>query len=337
MKRVKLDSSDKTTGSIYFDAASPLMFLPTGCKLLDCVLGGGWAFGRIANIVGGNSTGKTLLAIEACANFARKFEKGKIRYREVEAAFDKPYAASLGLPLDRVDMPDDECETVEDFERDLVDFMNKLPKGQPGLYILDSLDALSDKDEMEAEIDKSSYGAKKAKQMSRLFRKINQRLSRQHVCVILISQVRDKIGVSFGNPHSRSGGKALDFYATHVVYLHQIGRIKKTKHGIERKIGVNVRVKCEKNKVSNPFRECDFPILFGYGVDDVTASVQWLQEIKKLDEIGVKVKDVQKTLKLIDRAEPDEYKRWCKKIKKAVSKCWKAIDRDFLPKRKKYE
>ena len=115
MKRVKLNGSVKKQGGDYFPSLTAgVEYIPTGCSLLDCVLGGGWARRRISNIVGDKSVGKSLLAIEACANFAQLEPKGKIFYREAEAAFDEPYAEGLGLPLKRVDFGPEGIDTVWD-------------------------------------------------------------------------------------------------------------------------------------------------------------------------------------------------------------------------------
>ena len=157
-------TAKRVGGGAYFSAPSKsLQFISSGCKLLDCVLGGGWVLGRIANIVGDRSSGKTLLAIEACANFARQYSKGNIYYREAEAAFDVRYAETLGLPTDRVDFSDS-FHTVEDMFEDLTKVLESESKA--GLYIVDSLDALSDRSELKRDMDKGSYGAEKAKQMS---------------------------------------------------------------------------------------------------------------------------------------------------------------------------
>src|SRR5258708_1816883 len=119
--QVKARPTPVAGGGMYFAApAAAVDFIASGCKLLDCVIGGGWPLGRIVNIVGDRSTGKTLLAMEAMANFLTRYPKGKAYYRETEAAFDKEYAMALGIPMDRVDMeetPDTVEAVFEDLER----------------------------------------------------------------------------------------------------------------------------------------------------------------------------------------------------------------------------
>lgn len=299
--------------NLYFSSPKKhLEFIPTGCIVLDCVLGGGWPLGLVVNIVGDKSTGKTLLAIEAIANFFLKYDDGECWYNEAEAALDTDYAKALGVPMHRVKRLE-EHDTVEQVFDSLEGVLNRI-KG-PGLYILDSLDALSDEAEMKRGISDGSYGAGKPKKMSELFRRLVRKVKRKRICVIIISQTRDKIGVTFGEKHSRSGGKALDFYASQVLWLSHIKTLKRQSSRVERPIGVRIRAKCKKNKVGLPLRECDFNIRFGYGVDDTVASTEFLQEV------GVKVPV---------SISPVE-------LAKLVQRKWYEIERSFLPTRGKYD
>ena len=223
-RKVRAAPSDGAASSDIYDIEEPkTATFSTGCTLLNCVLGGGWAYSRVANIIGDKSTGKTLLAIEACANFALENPTGKIVYVEAEAAFDEDYAESLGLPLGRVEFPDG-IDTVEDVFEDLD---KRMAEDVRTLYIIDSFDALSDRDEAKRAIDQGSYGQSKQKKTSELFRRMIQRFKRSNVTLLIISQVRDAIGVAFGDKLKRSGGRALDFYATHALWLAHLGQIKK--------------------------------------------------------------------------------------------------------------
>lgn len=341
VERVK---SSKRGGGNYF--ASPkqdLQFISSGSKLLDLALGGGWAEDRIFNIVGDKSTGKTLLMIEASANFIRKYPKGRIFYREAESAFDPKYAQALGMPLQSVDMGVS-LETIEDMFEDLFDIAKGKPK-HPSLYLVDSLDALSDRAEMERDMDAGTYGAEKAKKLSQLFRRLVSQIAAARVTVGIVSQVRSKIGVSFGPTTTRSGGRALDFYASQVINLSQLGTVKRTISGIDRTTGIDIRAKVTKNKVGLPFREAQFEIAFGYGVDDLLACLQWLDEAGVKDfnwkkYLTGKAKGPQSQLKEaareITKLPDSDYWAEFDEIKKVVEEHWYRIESSFMPKRQKY-
>lgn len=322
-------------GGAYFTAPSKdVEFVSSGCELLNCALGGGWPLGRVANIVGDKSSGKTLLAIEAFANFHREYPEGSMFYNETEAAFDKSYAQALGLPVSAIDFKED-CETVEELFEDLSGKCDALGK-RPGLYVLDSLDALTDKAEKERRIDEGSYGASKARQMSQLFRRLVRKVKLSRMLVIVISQTRDNIGVTFGAKYTRSGGRALDFYASQVLYLAQMSVLRKTVKKQSRAVGVRIKAKCTKNKIGLPQRECQFDIKFGYGVDDMAASLTWLGEVDGLGPLGLNAAKVPGFLKRLDILSDAELAEERSRIDALVRSKWSSIERDFLPKRGKY-
>lgn len=335
--RARLNDDAGSGGAYFAKPKHNIKFIKTGCKVLDLALGGGWCRGRVANVVGDKSTGKTLLMIEACANFALQEPKGKIRYREIESAFDKPYAGALGMPLDRIDFGDAKkpIETVEDLFEDLVRIVDKA-RG-PELVIVDSLDALSDRSEMDRAIDEGTFGAAKAKLMSQLFRRLVQKLELKDVTVLIVSQVRDKIGAMFGKKVTRSGGRALDFYASQVVFLAHMGKITRTVRKQERTIGVKVKALIEKNKVSLPFREAAFSIRFGYGVDDAQACIDWLVQSGNLKDTGIKHKDDTKWFlyELLDMS-PAKADVRLRELQEATERRWYEIEQATMPARAKY-
>lgn len=327
--------SSKASG--YFARPKGVSFFSSGCQLLDCALGGGWAQGRIINIVGDKSTGKTLIAIEACANFARENKDGLIRYKEAEAAFDKGYAELLGAPLARMEF-EEEFDTVEELMGDISDFASRCKSQKvPGLYIVDSLDAISDSAEKKRRIEDGTYGGDKAKKLSEMFRRKNREWSRSKITILIVSQVRDKINAMFGRKWTRSGGRALDFYASQVLFLAEIKKLNKTVRGIIRPHGVEIRGKVMKNKVGVPFREVDFTLLFGYGIDDISASLEWLKKIKSLSKVGLKdnsrLSTVVSKIKKMDRRKRNAEVR---RINNVVMKEWIAIEEKFLPEQSKY-
>lgn len=305
----------------------------SGCTLLDQVLGGGWAYSRVANIIGDKSTGKTLLAIEACANFVVANPDGKVVYVEAEAAFDEDYAESLGLPLGRVEFPE-EIDTVEDLFEDLDERMNEDVRT---LYIVDSMDALGDRAEQNRKIDDGSYGMNKQKRIGELFRRMIRKFKRSNVTLIIISQVREAIGVAFGDKLKRSGGRALDFYATHALWLAHLGQIKRTHNKVQRAVGVRVKAKCKKNKIGPPFRECEFPLLFNYGVEDVQAGLEWLASVDRTDAIGMTKDNAKRLAAKLHKLDDAAYAEEQRNVREAVVEVWDKIESSFKPARRKYK
>lgn len=316
-------------------------FFSSGCSLLDLALGGGWALPRILNIVGDRSVGKTLMAIEAFANFKLTFgSRARMKYIEAESAFDEAYAEILGFP-NEVEMSQGEVNTVSKFETEVYKFMRG--SNDPGLIILDSLDALCSDVEignvekrLKDEDEKGSYGAEKAKDLSAMFRHIAQELEKSSTCLGIISQVRDNIGVMFGERHSRSGGKALDFYASQVVWLSQVERIERQVMSQRRAVGISVSGLVKKNKVGFPFRTAKWPLIFSYGVDDEISMLNWLKEIKQLTEDGYKVLKAQ----VENAREKKDYKTLRDLhlvFKTDVTQVWNKIEKELAPPIRKYD
>lgn len=340
MKRAKL-----TPDSPYFSRLSAeknLPFVSSGCGLLDCALGGGWVLGRVANIVGDKSAGKSLLAIEAAVNFARQYPDGAIRYTETESAFDDEYAEALGWPTGRVERPDDGAvDTVEalfeDIDASLTRFENR-----PVLYIVDSLDALSSKAELQRKPGEATYGQEKAKMMSEGFRRVVRRVEAGRALVVVISQVRDNIGATFGETKTRSGGRALDFYASQIVWLADLGKIKRTVGGIERVVGFNVKAQVKKNKVGLAWRTVQYPLIFGYGIDDIHAGLEWLLSTMPkeghplLDELRVSKTSLTAYMQRLRDQGPAARSALAARVNAAVQEHWSAVEASFLPKASKY-
>jgi RecA/RadA recombinase len=370
------DAPPPTPGSRYLpddeDDASIKRF-SSGCTLLDCSLGGGWARGRVSNIVGDKSTGKTLLAEEACTNLAlditKEFPKAEIHYKETESAFDVEYAKSIGFPFDRADFgqgkgegPGVLLDTIEELDKDFPKTLEEMDDGQGGIYIVDSLDALTCEAERNPKknqdgTEKGSYGTEKAKALSEFFRKNIRLIERKQVHLMIISQVRDNIGVTFGRDVTRSGGRALDFYASQVLFIADRGKITKTIQGLERPIGKNIAVKIDKMKVGPPHRDCEFPLMFNFGIDDLRAGVEWLGKLKRLDILGLDQpketladeveakqkgrqsasgKIVSRYLASVEKMTDAEYRQELANVQKGVKIIWDYYEALFAPKRRKY-
>ena len=155
---------------------------------------------------------------------------------------------------------------------------------------------------------------------------------------MFVSQVRENIGVAFGEKYTRSGGKSLDFYGSQALWLAKIKELKRDINKITRPIGVQIKAKCKKNKVSLPFRQCEFPILFGFGVDSFKANIDWLKSADMLHLAGFKdLAEARDFLKESDNLDDEAYEEHTRYIDNVVIKAWADIDESFLPKRRKYK
>lgn len=323
----------------FFGSGSIMYNLSLSSKGLD----GGWPRARISNIVGDGSSGKTICAIELLFWVYKNYKKIKSKifpkikklmlvYNNAEGAMDFPLESMYGN--DFVCAVEWVCiKSIEKTCRDFARRMRNLKKGECLIYIIDSWDAI-DSFESAKRFDESvesdkemkgSFDTEKQKYASKFFSKISGPMETNSVdaTLMIVSQVRSKIGVTFGKKQYRAGGKALDFYTHVVAWIREIEKMRKKKLGESRVYGIRSAISVDRSKVAKPFRVSESTILYDYGIDNISSMIEYLWGKNQIHFEGKTFKRRDLFIKYI---EGNNYE---KKLAKLATKKWQAVEEEF--------
>jgi len=318
--KLTLDKLDKTYGKgavmkMGDSVVEDVEVIPSGSLGLDIALGvGGYPRGRVVEIYGPESSGKTTLTLHAIAEAQKN--GGIAAFIDAEHAFDRFYAEKLGIDIDNliISQPDNGEQALE-----IAD--NLIRSGAIDIVVIDSVAALTPKSEIEGEMGDSKMGLH-ARLMSQALRKLTGSISKTNCTVIFINQLREKIGVMFGNPETTTGGNALKFYASVRLDIRRSTQIKDTDGAVQ---GNKTRVKVVKNKVAPPFRLAEFDIMYGEGISKIGEIIDLGVEYEIIKKSGswfsygdTKLGQGRDAVKALLNDNPELYEELETKIREAI-------------------
>ena len=346
-----VEASKKPIDKREVSSVDPDWLIPTGSTLLNCACSdyhtGGYGVGKLVNLIGDSSSGKSLLALTCFAEMYMftKWDDYRLIYDDVEAALEFNVNYLFGSEIGQRIETKTVSNTIQDFYANI---LKALHEGKPFVYVLDSLDALTSLEEQDRamkmaglkkqspkEKQTGSYKTEKPKLASEILRVTAREIKSKEALVIVISQTRDNLGFGFSTK-TRSGGRALKFYSAHEIWLSIKELFKKKK----REIGVGANAKVSKNKLTGKRRDVDIPIYYDYGVDDISANVDFLVDegfwFKEKNTIHAKNLDIVGTKDILIKGI--ENQRLEKEVQKMVGAKWKTIEEELrLDRKRRYK
>jgi len=264
-------------------------WISTGSSMLDLAISnrpnGGLPVGRITEITGLEASGKSLLAAHVLANTQKK--GGLAVYIDTENAISREFLQAIGVNLkDMLYVPLDTIEDIFDAIDSIIESVRKTDKNKVVTIVVDSVAGASTKIEMAADYDKDGYATSKALILSKAMRKITNFIGRERICMIFTNQLRTRMGVSFGDQWTTSGGKAIAFHSSVRLRLKSVGQIKVTKEGRDEILGIKTRAQVIKNRMGPPLRMVDYDIYFESGIDDYGSWLEMLKNFNLVTQAG---------------------------------------------------